>query len=327
MRVLVTGGYGFVGSHLIQRLLAAGAECVTIAAERPAESYLALAGLDNKVSVVFGDVADASTVARTLGDHEIEVVFHLAARAIVGTAARTPLATFETNVRGTYVLLDQCRDAWEQKARHLRAVVVASSDKAYGEQPVLPYTESHPLNGLGPYDASKACADILTRCYARTFGLPAAVTRCANIYGPGDFNFTRMVPSVMRDLALGRRPVIRSDGSPVRDYLYITDAVEGYLRLAEALLEGRALGEAVNYGTGNPVSVLEITREMAQVAGRSDLEPDVRGEAAGEISRQYIDATKARELLGWAPTTPRLEGLRAAWEFYRAYFRNRDATA
>ncbi len=318
-RVLVTGGYGFVASHIIERLLSAGAECLTLAVERPPESYLALSGSEGRVAAAFGSVSDAAAVERVLSDREVQVVFHLAAQAIVGAASRSPLPTFESNVRGTYVLLEECRRAWNAGAGPLQAVVVASSDKAYGEQPDLPYTEAHSLNGLNPYDASKVCTDVLTRCYAHSYGLPAAVTRCANIYGPGDLNFSRMIPSVMRDLASGRRPVIRSDGSPVRDYLYVADAVNAYLCLAEAVLESKAVGEAVNFGTGDPVSVLQVTREMVEVSGRTDLVPDVQGRAASEISRQYIDATRARELLGWAPTVSRADGLRASWDWYSAH--------
>ncbi|MGQ9731712.1 MAG: GDP-mannose 4,6-dehydratase [Candidatus Zipacnadales bacterium] len=318
-RVLVTGGYGFVGSHLLARLLNAGANCFTIAIERPAQSYLSVEGLESGVSVTLGDVGDRLTLERILNEHEIEIVFHLAAQSIVGVASRSPLSTFEANVRGTYVLLEECRRLWREGAGHLRAVVVASSDKAYGEQPVLPYTEAHPLQGLNPYDASKVCADVLARSFAYSYGLPVAVTRCANIYGPGDLNFSRLIPSVMRDLTHGVRPIIRSDGSPVRDYLYITDAVEGYVRLAEALREGCYAGEAFNFGSGDPVSVLEITREMIAVSDKQHLEPDVRGQAVGELSRQFIDATKARECLGWVPQTPRLEGLRQSWKWYSTY--------
>jgi CDP-glucose 4,6-dehydratase len=322
-RVLITGGYGFVASHLAQRLVEEGAECVTIAVERPAESYLALAGVEGRLAVSFGSITEAAVVERVLNDHGVQVVFHLAAQAIVGAASRSPLPTLESNVRGSYVLLEECRRAWREGAGDLQAVVVASSDKAYGEQRELPYTEAHSLSGLNPYDASKVCTDVLTRCYAHSFGLPAAVTRCANIYGPGDLNFSRMIPSVMRDLVEGRRPVIRSDGSPVRDYLYVDDAVAGYLALAEAVLEGRLPGEAMNFGTGEPVSVLDVTREIVEASGRTALEPDVQGQAAGEISRQYIDASRAREALGWAPETTRREGLRRSWEWYEAYLSGR----
>jgi CDP-glucose 4,6-dehydratase len=319
-RVLVTGGHGFVGGHLTERLAGLGADCFVLAIERPRESYLSLSGTESGVTVILGDVADGAAVERVLKGHDIQAVFHLAAQAIVGTAGRSPLPTFEANVRGTYVLLEESRRAWESGRGALQAVVVASSDKAYGEQPDLPYTEAHPLNGLNPYDASKACTDILTRCYAQSYGLPAAVTRCANIYGPGDLNLSRMVPSVLRDLAHGRRPVIRSDGTPVRDYLYVTDAVDGYLQLGVHVLAGEGVGEAVNFGTGDPVSVLQVTREMVEVSGRTDLQPDVQGTASGEISRQYLDATRANRSLGWAARVSRREGLQASWEWYREYF-------
>jgi len=318
--VLVTGGYGFVASHVLERLLTLGAKCCTLALERPAESYLALSGAEGRVTVCLGDVADAAAVERMLVDHEVEVVLHLAAQAIVGSASQSPLTTFEANVRGTYVLLEECRRAWRKGEGAVQAVVVASSDKAYGDQDKLPYTEDQPLNGINPYDASKVCADVLSRCYAHSYGLPVAVTRCANIYGPGDLNPSRIIPGVMRDLFEGRRPLIRSDGSPVRDYMYVADAVDGYLSLAEHVPGGSCPGEALNFGTGDPVSVIELTREIVDASGRADLEPDVRGEAAGEISRQYIDASRARELLGWEPRTSRADGLRGAWEWYSRYW-------
>jgi CDP-glucose 4,6-dehydratase len=322
-RVLVTGGYGFVASHIIERLLGEGAQCVTLTIERPAESYLALQGLEDRVTVAWGSVDEAAAIERVLAAHEIEVVLHLAAQAIVGAAAQSPLTTFETNVRGTYTVLEECRRAWREGAGALKAVVVASSDKAYGEQPELPYSEGHPLRGLNPYDASKACADILARAYHHAYGLPVAVTRCANIYGPGDLNFSRIVPSVMRDLFRGEAPVIRSDGSPVRDYLFVGDAVAGYLALAEALPAGQGGGEAFNLGTGSPVSVLDLTAQIAEVAERPDLQPVVLGKAAGEISRQYLDSSKAAAQLGWRPTMSRAEGLRIAWDWYRAYLAGR----
>jgi len=312
----VTGGYGFVASHILERLVSEGAECSTIAIERPAASYLAMSGVQDGVSIAFGSVADLGVVERTLGEHQPEVVLHLAAHAIVGTASRSPVTAFEANVRGTYVLLEGCRRMREGDAGWPAVVVVASSDKAYGEQPSLPYTESHPLLGLNPYDASKACTDIIARAYHHSYGLPVAVTRCANIYGPGDANFSRIIPSVMRDLAAGRRPLIRSDGSPVRDYLFIADAVDAYLALAQSVLEGLSAGEAFNFGAGNPVSVLQLVEEIAEVVGRRDLEPDVRGVAAGEISRQYLDSTKAATRLGWRARTDRREGLRITWDWF-----------
>ncbi len=318
-RVLVTGGYGFVASHLIERLLGAGAECFTIAVERPTEAYLIRQDLERCITVALGDVADPRSTGRMLGEHDIQVVLHLAAQAIVGAASRSPLSTFETNVRGTYVLLEECRRHWRDGQGALESVVVASSDKAYGEQPDLPYVETHPLYGINPYDASKVCADVLSRCHGHSYGLPVAVTRCANIYGPGDLNFSRIIPSVMRDLFCGRRPLIRSDGSPVRDYMYIADAVNAYVMLAEAVASGLGTGEAFNFGTGEPVSVLELTREITEAAGRTDLEPDVRGGAAGEISRQYIDASRAAAVLGWRPETRRSDGLRITWEWYAEY--------
>ncbi len=316
-RVLVTGAYGFLASHLIEALLGRGAEVIGLVRDRPAESYLRLQGLEERITLAPGDLTDFAAVKRALLEGEAEVVFHLAAQAIVGLANRSPLSTFESNIRGTYLLLEACRELRADGAP-IRAIVVASSDKAYGDQAVLPYTEDAPLLGLHPYDASKSCCDLLTRAMSKTYGLPAAVTRCANLYGPGDLNFSRIVPATVQSLLQGERPIIRSDGSPQRDYLFVRDCVAGYLVLAEALLDGRSAGQAYNLGTGRPVTVLELVREIIAVVG-ADLEPEVQGTASAEILHQYLDASRAARELGWTAQTPLREGLQAASTWYREY--------
>lgn len=318
-RVLVTGAYGFLASHLVAGLLERGAAVVGLVRDQPAESYLQSEGLDRRITLAPGDITDFASVKRILLEEEVEVVFHLAAQAIVGLANRSPLSTLEANIRGTYLLLEACRELRVDGAP-LRAVVVASSDKAYGDQEKLPYTEDAPLQGLHPYDASKSCADLLTRALAQTYGLPAAVTRCANLYGPGDLNLSRIVPATILSLLRGERPIIRSDGSPLRDYLYVGDCVGGYLALAETLLAGGAQAQAYNLGTGQPVSVLELVRAIIAVVG-VDLEPEVQGVANAEIKHQYLDASRARAELGWEATTSLAEGLRRAQQWYSEYER------
>jgi CDP-glucose 4,6-dehydratase len=319
-RVLVTGVYGFLASHLAEELLARGATVIGLYRDRPTDSYLQLAGLEGQVTLVPGDITDLDACRRTVNEHEAEVVFHLAAQAIVGLANRSPYSTMESNVRGTYTLLEACRELQEKGL--VRAIVVASSDKAYGDQPELPYREEAPLVGMHPYDASKSCADLLARMFAASYRLPVAVTRCANLYGPGDPSPSRIVPATMLSLIKGERPIIRSDGSPQRDYLFVRDAVQAYLRLAEAVAEGRAVGRAYNIGTGVPVSVLELVKQIVAVSG-VDLPPEVQNTASGEIAHQYLEVRRAAEELGWRAATPLVEGLQATYAWYqRAHERN-----
>jgi CDP-glucose 4,6-dehydratase len=250
---------------------------------------------------------------RILNEHEIDTVFHLAAQTIVGTANRSPLATWEANVRGTYSLLEACRSLGT-----VERVVVASSDKAYGDHDELPYREDFALQPRYPYDVSKACTDLIARSYSNTYGLPVAVTRLANLYGPGDLNWSRIIPDSARSLARGERPVIRSDGTPERDYLYVEDAVEAYLAIGESLARPELRGRAWNAGWGKPIPVIEVVRTLISVSG-SELEPDVQGEGTphGEIDRQYLDSTAIREELGWEPQWDLERGLATTWEWYR----------
>lgn len=316
-RVLVTGAYGFLAGHLIEALLEQKAEVVGLVRDCPAESYLQLRGLDSRITRVSGDITDLDACRRAINEHEIEVVFHLAAQAIVGLANRSPYSTFESNIRGTYTVLEACRELKAGKGP-LKGIVVASSDKAYGDQVELPYREEAPLVGMHPYDASKSCADLITRAFHKTYGLPVAVTRCANLYGPGDTNFSRIVPATLQSVIEGERPIIRSDGSPQRDYLYVKDAAEGYMTLAQAVIGGTAAGKAYNLGSGVPVTVLELVDEIIKVSG-SDLTPDVQGTASSEIQHQYLDATRAREELGWVARTPLAEGLTESYNWYKGY--------
>ena len=311
---LVTGARGFVGAWLVGALLDAGCRVVSLdkgRTERPV-STLGLLGIDADVEDVAGDLNDGEVVARLLREHRVDSVFHLAAETIVGDVQSSPIRGFETNVRGTWTLLEACRGA------DVERIVVASSDKAYGAHAELPYREDFALQPTAPYEASKAAADLIARSYARSYGLPVAVTRFANIYGGGDLNFSRLVPETVGAALDGRRPVLRSDGSPERDLLYVEDAASAYLDIARSLDRGDVRGEAFNAGGGEPHSVREVVELILRLAG-SDLEPDIQGEGNpdGEIDRQWVDATKIRERCGWSPAVGLEEGMRRTIEWYR----------
>lgn len=311
--VLVTGAGGFVGSWLAKALAERGARVVCLLYARAGHSNLELIGIDGELVPVQGDLADFDLLDRTVREHAVDSCFHLAAQPIVGIANASPVPTFETNVRGTWNLLEACRVGGT-----VERVVVASSDKAYGDQVVLPYTEDLPLSGIYPYDASKACQDIVSRSYARSFGLPLAVTRMANIYGGGDLNLSRIVPGTVLSALRGEAPVIRSDGTPVRDYLHVDDAVAAYLRLAESLPDEELRGEAFNFGTNEPVAVVELVERILAAAGTPDLEPTVlsQGKITGEIDRQFLDSGKAKSMLGWEARVGLDEGLQRTVEWY-----------
>lgn len=310
--VLVTGADGFIGSWLAERLLDEGAEVVVLKRDRPALSRLRIDGVEERCTVVQGDLADHNSLLRVLNEYGVGTVFHLAAQAIVSVANRSPLSTFETNVRGTWNLLEAAR-----LAPTVAAVVVASSDKAYGEHERLPYREDAKLQPRFPYDTSKAAADLIARSYAETFGLPVAVTRLANVYGGGDFNFSRLVPDAARRILAGSPPVIRSDGTPERDFIYVEDAVEAYLAVAAGLADEGNRGRAFNAGAGRPWPVLEIVNTLLEVSG-SGLEAVVEGagKPVGEIDRQYLDSTLIRERLGWAPAWDLRSGLAETLRWY-----------
>jgi len=314
-QVLVTGVGGLVGSWLVDALLERRARVVCLVRDRVPDSRFFTEALDRRVTVVDGDICDQAVVERALGEYEVATVFHLAAQTIVPIANRNPASTFESNVRGTWVVLEACR-----RSPLVREVVVASSDKAYGEQDVLPYSEEMPLRGANAYDVSKTCADLIAQAYATTWDVPVAVTRCGNFYGGGDLNFSRLVPGVLRDVLHGRRPVIRSDGSFIRDYIHVEDGVSAYLATAEALAARPELaGRAFNFSLERPLSVLEMVKEIQRAAG-SDLEPVILNEATNEIHAQYLNSKRARDELGWEPIVGLEEGLRRTVEWYRRHF-------
>jgi len=312
-RALVTGGHGFVASHLARALLERGDSVAVLDLEPPPLSGLVLQGVAPEVELIEADLRDARAVAATVEGAEFDVVFHLAAQTLVGPAMTDPAATFEANVLGTWNLLEACRRA------EVPAVVVASSDKAYGPSDELPYRETMQLRPASPYEASKAAADAIALSYRPAFGIPVAVTRFANIYGGGDLNFSRLVPEAIAAVLDGRRPRIRSDGSPERDFLHVDDAVAAYLAIEHAVgAGGPAAGEAFNAGGERPYAVAEVLETIAAVSG-TGLEPEFQGTGnpAGEIDRQYVDSTKLRRLTGWAPAVELPDGLTRTLEWYR----------
>lgn len=322
MRALVTGAHGFAASWLAKSLLDSGSEVSSLDRERVSPTGLELHGIAGDVNDVVGDLRDDDLVIKLLRDNSIDSVFHLAAQAIVGDANASPIPTFEANIEGTWVLLEACREAG------VEVVVVASSDKAYGPHEELPYTEESALQPIFPYDVSKAAADLIARSYWHTYGLPVAVTRFANLYGGGDRNFSRLIPETVSAVLDGRRPVIRSDGTPERDFLYVEDAARAYLTIAGALAEGRAGGEAFNAGSGRPHPVREVVELICEL-GPTEVEPDYQGTGSpsGEIDRQYLDSAKIREQTGWEPAVELRDGIERTLDWYRAHPEVRPAAA
>jgi CDP-glucose 4,6-dehydratase len=313
---LVTGATGLLGGWLTRSLVESGADVVCLVRDWIPQSELMRANLIEKVKVVRGDVRDSEVLERVLGEYEVDTVFHLAAQTIVGIANRNPLSTFDTNIAGTWKILEACR-----RSPAAKAIVVASSDKAYGEQSLLPYTEQTALEGQHPYDVSKSCADLLAHAYGVTYQLPVAITRCGNFYGGGDLNWNRIVPGTIRSVLRGERPVIRSDGQFVRDYFYVEDGAAAYMLLAERLQQCENLrGLAFNFSNEIQLSVLELVCRILREMG-STLEPDVRNEASHEIRHQYLSAGKAREMLHWSPLFTLEEGLKRTVSWYREFLR------
>jgi CDP-glucose 4,6-dehydratase len=315
--VLVTGAQGFMGSWLVERLLASGARVIVPRRPAAAASRFAREGLEDACELVDLDLHDPRSVLRVLNEGEVRVVYHLAAQTIVATANGSPMATFDTNVRGTYNLLEATRSLAAEAPR----LVVASSYHAYGPQADGACSETTPLRATSPYAASKACADFVARSYAATYGLPVAVTRLANIYGGGDLNWSRIVPDTVRALVRGDQPVIASDGTPERDYLYVEDAVDAYLAVADSLTDPANHGRAWNAGSDRPVSVLALVQALTEVAG-SELEPEIRGiPVAGRTDRQYLDSSAIRDELGWRARRGLEDGLAATYEWYEQALR------
>jgi CDP-glucose 4,6-dehydratase len=319
---LVTGGTGLVGTWVLRRLLRVQADVVCLVRDWVPESEFVRGGLMQQVKTVRGDVRDQALLERICGEYEIATVIHLAAQTLVPVANRNPVATFESNIAGTWALLEACR-----RSPTVQQIVVASSDKAYGEAEQLPYHETTPLRGLFPYDVSKSCADLIAQSYAATYHLPVVITRCGNFYGPGDLNWNRIVPGTIRSILRGERPVIRSDGTLIRDYFYVDDGAAAYLLLAEKLAEDPTLrGEAFNFSNEIQLSVRELVQKILALMG-SNLVPDIRDQATQEIRHQYLSAAKARRRLGWRPLYTLDEGLRRTIAWYTSFLATPRAAA
>lgn len=311
--VAVTGATGFLGSHLVDMLVQRGADVVVLVRD-----VVPATDITNRwkgrVAEVRGDVRDQHLLERLIGEYGVTCVFHLAAQTQVEVANANPVSTFQSNIEGTWALLEAAR-----RSPNVRGIVAASSDKAYGAQPILPYTEETPLQAVHPYDVSKACADLICASYARVFDVPVVVTRCGNFFGPGDTNWARLIPSVSRDLLEGRQPVIRSDGTPVRDYLYIREAALAYIRLGQAILADAGLaGEAFNFSSGHPLTVLDMVDMISKAVGVAGV-PDVKATARHEIAAQHLDSSKARTVLGWEPAYSTEEALAETVAWYREH--------
>ena len=312
--VLVTGGTGFLGSCLVSRLIEAEANVVCLIRDWVPQSELVRTRRVEQVKIVRGDVSDRDVIERALGEYEVEVVFHLAAQAIVGIANRNPISTFATNIGGTWNVLEACR-----RSPKVTSIVVASSDKAYGNQEHLPYNESMPLQGRHPYDVSKSCADLIAQTYAASYDLPVAITRCGNFYGGGDLNWNRVVPGTIRSVLRGERPVIRSDGKFVRDYFYIEDGAAAYMLLAERLASNAALrGQAFNFSNESQINVLELV-DLILRKMNSSLRPEILNQASNEIPHQFLSAERARTTLNWRPQFTLGSGLDRTIAWYREF--------
>jgi CDP-glucose 4,6-dehydratase len=311
----VTGATGLLGGWLVRRLLSFGADVVCLVRDEVPQSEFNRTGLDGHCRIVRGDVRDQRILERVLGEYEVRTVLHLAAQTIVGIANRNPVSTFESNIQGTWALLEACR-----RSPLISEIVLASSDKAYGDQDELPYDESTPLEGRHPYDVSKSCSDLIGSAYAATYDLPVTMTRCGNFYGGGDLNWNRIVPGTIRSVLRGERPVIRSDGSYVRDYFYVEEGAVAYTLLAEeTAVRPDVRGGAFNFSHEKQVTVTELVQKILDLMG-SDLVPDVLAEATHEIKHQYLSAAKARRVLGWKPVIEFDESLRRTIDWYRNFF-------
>jgi CDP-glucose 4,6-dehydratase len=318
--VFVTGASGLLGSSMVERLVAEDAAVTVLVRDWVHGSKLLESDYLRRCNVVRGELDDYELLLRSINEYEVDSVFHLGAQTIVGTAARSPLSTFESNIKGTWNLLEACR----QCASKVKRVLVASSDKAYGSHEHLPYTESTPMAGRFPYDVSKSCTDLISMSYFHTYGQPVAITRCGNLFGGGDLNFNRIVPGTIRSALVDERPVIRSDGQFVRDYFWVPDAVDAYLMLAEKLPSAEFNGQDFNFGTETPMSVIELVDRILKLMGKSHLQPVIMNEASHEIRKQYLDCTKARTRLGWKPKHTLDEGLLQTIAWYASFLQKRS---
>ena len=309
--VFVTGCTGLLGSWLCKDLIEKGASVTGLVRDWVPKSILIQEELTSEMNIVRGCVEDLYTVERAMNEYEAEVVFHLAAQTIVDIANKNPLSTFETNIKGTWNVLEGAR-----RVPYVKKIIVASSDKAYGDQPKLPYDESTPLQGTHPYDVSKSCADLLSKAYNVSYGLPVCVTRCGNFYGGGDLNWNRLVPGTIRSVLNDERPIIRSDGTYIRDYFYIKDGVRAYMHLAEKMDQKGVAGEAFNFSNELQITALDLVKKIIHLMGRDDLEPKILGTAKNEIKHQYLSAKKARRVLGWEPGYTLDKGLKETIEWY-----------
>jgi CDP-glucose 4,6-dehydratase len=317
--VLVTGCTGLLGNWLVAELLERGALVTGLVRDLVSQSRLYAGEWYRQINIVRGCVEDLSTVERAINEYEVDTVFHLAAQTIVGVANREPLATFETNIKGTWNILEACR-----RVGGVSRIVIASSDKAYGDQLVLPYSETTPLQGEHPYDVSKSCADLISRAYYVSYGLPVCITRCGNFYGGGDLNFNRIVPCTIRAALRDKPVVIRSDGTFIRDYFYAKDGVLAYLHLAEQMDRKEVLGEAFNFSNELQISVRGMVDHILKLMGKSHLEPVVLNRANNEIKHQYLSADKARKMLGWESKYPLEEGLKETIEWYKNFLKEEN---
>jgi CDP-glucose 4,6-dehydratase len=315
--VLITGANGFVGSWLAESLINKKANVIALIRDYVPSSTLNYMGISQKLkAIVNGDITDFFSVKRVFNEYEIDTCFHLAAQTIVGVANRSPIPTFETNIKGTWNILEAALNS-----KTIERIVIASTDKVYGEPIKLPIKEDHPLLATYPYDASKACADIISHTYFKTYGLPVGITRCCNIYGGGDLNFSRIVPDTVRSIIFNKNPIIRSDGTPVRDFIFVADVVEAYLYLAENLERKDVKGEAFNFGSNSPIKILDLVNKVIEISGKK-LKPTIlgKGKQKGEINVQYLSIEKAEKLLKWKPKVSLEEGLKKTIEWYTNYF-------
>lgn len=313
-RVFVTGANGFLGSWLTEKLVEKKAKVVALIRDQIPESKLNTSGTIQKVTVVNGCLEDYEVIERALNEFEIETCFHLGAQTIVGTAERSPRSTFESNIKGTWNILEAAR-----KIDTVKGLVLASSDKAYGSSDKLPYSEDDYLHGLHPYDVSKTCSDLITQAYYNTYGLPAAITRCGNIYGGGDLNFSRIIPGTIKAAMLNENPVLRSDGTYLRDYIYAKDVADAYMLIAENIGKNDVKGQAFNIGTETPISVIELVNQVLGLCGKERLNPVIKNEASHEIKEQYLDCKKIRKILDWRYRYDLNVGLKETIQWYEDY--------